>query len=92
MKGDVFAAIDPGRRLVMPTGGYTDTSETPSAGYRAKRAGAFSPRGLHFPFLVLVAVTAAVLYVIFEHGGAGARVEGHLGELEGDLGAGLKKD
>lgn len=94
----MWQVIDPSAEFRAAAGtsgpGYADPAEFPAKLLEGGKGG-FTAKVPHFGFAVVLVATAAGLYYVFEHGGAGGKVGGHVGpvgaELEADLGKGEGK-
>jgi hypothetical protein len=100
MQSAMWAAISPeaefqaggGSTGAGPSGngGFVDPAEFPVALLRGGKAGLLGAVP-HFGFLVTAGATAAALWYVFEHGGAGGKVGGHVGPVAGEVDATLGK-
>ncbi len=93
MNGSLWSSIDQASSWsVAPVAGLTDTSETPTAGQAVAQASVpfFHPNHPQWAFGLVVAGAAALLYMIYEGKGAGARASANLGPLDASVGGDVK--
>jgi hypothetical protein len=100
MQSAMWAAISPEAEFqagggstgagAMGQGGYVDPGEFPVALLRGGKGGIFG-KVPHFGFLAVAGGTAVALWYVFEHGGAGGKVGGHVGPVAGEVDATLGK-
>lgn len=88
----LWAQIDPAAELAGVTGpGYDDGAADPSRQTVPVGTKPWSPSHQHFGFGATVAVTAGLLYYVFERG-AGAGVRARVGNLAGGANLDLSGD
>lgn len=90
MVSDLWDSIDPSAEWrVAPGGGYADSGEDPARQVMPQGRPFYHPAHPLFGFGVTLLVTGALVFYVFETGGAGASAKGRIGPLEGEAGAGV---
>lgn len=83
--------LDPAADWRVEPTGYSDTSADPSRATRSASPPPYSPNHPQFGFGIVLLVTGALAYYVFEHG-AGAGVKGRVGKLSAAADVGLEGD
>lgn len=92
----LWARLDPAAQWKVqagPSGGADDLSSTTVAAFSAASGDpAYSPKHKHFGYGVLLVLTGAAAFYLFEGKPTGALFKGNVGPLEGEAGAGLGEE